>query len=422
MKETQNQLDQNVSPEKIHLRIDRSEFPALGRKLGDRHLGYFDGPGGTQVSARVIRAIQNYYERCNANTHGQFVTSQESDLIVDGAREAMASFLNAGSPQQISFGANMTTLNFFLSWALGRELCPGDEVVITQLDHEANRGPWLRLRETGAQIREINLLPTGLLDYEDARLKINAKTRLVAVSYASNALGTVNDLELIRDLTRKVGALLIVDAVHYAPHFSLDMRSLDPDFLLCSAYKFYGPHVGILYTRENLLGQLQTDRLKTQNAAAPYRIETGTLNHAALAGVSASIDQIASWGSEGEQRTRLVSAMEKITAHERDLAESFYESLKTLDRIRIYGPDFSHEKRAPTISFTVEDIEPAMVARFLGDRALLVWDGDFYAARPVEILGLGGSGGLVRVGMSAYTTLDEVHRLIDALRELTESR
>jgi cysteine desulfurase family protein (TIGR01976 family) len=258
----------------------RAAFPALRRTLAGQPLAFFDGPGGTQVPQAVIDAVSDYYVRCNANTHGQFVTAQESDQVIHETREHLAAFLGAPGWQEISLGANTTTMAFSLSRALARALKPGDEVVITQLDHEANRGPWLALADHGAVIKEVLLRPDGTLDPDSLSRKIGPRTRIVAIGYASNALGTVNDLALARRLSKQVGAWLIIDAVHAAPHFSLDVQALDADFLLCSAYKFYGPHVGVLYARQGLLAQLRPDRLSTQDPAAPFRIETGTLNHA----------------------------------------------------------------------------------------------------------------------------------------------
>src|SRR5947199_2536111 len=274
----------------------RQDFPALARTVGGHPIAYLDGPAGSQVPAAVIEAIAAYYRTCNANAHGEFVTSRESDRLVHAAREAAAAFLGAPSWREISFGQSMTTLTFQLSHALVREMAPGDEIVITQLDHEANRGPWLHLRERGIEIREVALRPDGTLDPDDFARQVTARTRLVAVGLASNALGTVNDIPLARRLSAAVGAWLLIDAVHSAAHFTVDVQPLDADFLLCSAYKFYGPHVGLLYCRPGLLEQLPTERLRTQEEEAPWRFEMGTLNHAALAGVKAAVEYLSSWG------------------------------------------------------------------------------------------------------------------------------
>ncbi|MGB3563619.1 MAG: aminotransferase class V-fold PLP-dependent enzyme, partial [Thermoanaerobaculia bacterium] len=283
----------------------RRDFPALERRQGDLPVAYLDGPAGTQVPQAVIDAITWYYRTCNVNARGRYAASQETDEVLQQSREAVAALLGAPSWREISFGLSMTSLTFLLARALARQMEPGDEIVITELDHEANRGPWLDLREQGIVVQEVRLETTGRLDLEDLRRKVSARTKLVAMGLASNALGTVNDVELARDLSRDVGAYLLLDAVHYAPHFPLDVTALDVDFLLCSAYKFYGPHVGILYTRPGLLDRLATDHLGTQPTSAPHRIETGTLNHAAIAGVEAAIEYLASWGEGPDLRARL---------------------------------------------------------------------------------------------------------------------
>ena len=396
----------------------RDSFPALSRTHEDRPLAYFDGPAGTQVPQAVINDIVDYYSRCNANAHGCFVTSHESDALLDQTRRRVAAFLNAEEPETISFGANMTSLNFALSHALSRYLTGGDQIVITQLDHEANRAPWLDLQEKGISVNEVPLKTDGTLDYAAFRAAVTPATRLVAIGWASNALGTVNQLAQVRDWTRELGAWLLVDAVHYAPHFSIDVQTLCPDFLLCSAYKFYGPHVGILYTRPGLMDQLPTDRLRTQIATAPHRIETGTLNHASIVGVKAALEYIATFGEGNSFRRRIASAMERISAYEFSLGNRFYEGLSAIPGITVYGPSFAAEERAPTVSFTIDGLSPAAVASSLDKEGILVWDGHFYAIRPVEVLGLAGRGGLIRVGMSIYNTESEVDRLVENLTRI----
>ena len=398
----------------------RNDFPALRREVDGRRLVFLDGPAGTQVPQSVIDAVSDYYRASNANTHGAFVTSRETDEMIRAAREAVAAFLGAPSGREISFGANMTTLTYSLSQALAREMRPGDEIVITELDHEANRGPWLALRERGVVVREVALRHEGTLDYEDMRRKVTDRTKVIAVGYASNALGTVNDVPLARRLSQEVGAWLLVDAVHYAPHFPLDVTTLDADFLLCSAYKFYGPHVGILYTRPGLLTKLRTDKLRTQDDEAPFRIETGTLNHAAIAGVKSAIEYIASWGRGATLRQRLVSAMEAIREYEHSLASLYWENVRGLPGVVAWGRDFSSPRRAPTVSITVAGARAAEVARALGEQGILVWDGDFYAARAIEVLGLAERGGVLRTGISMYNTREEVERLLEGVRRLSE--
>jgi cysteine desulfurase family protein (TIGR01976 family) len=400
----------------------RSDFPSLGRTFRDRPLTYFDGPAGTQMPQLVIDSISSYYATCNSNTHGCFVTTRESDLLLQETRRVIATFLGAKHLNCISLGANMTTLNFSLSKAIGRALKPGDEVVITQLDHEANRGPWLTLEERGVVVREVALQLDGTLDYDDMKAKIGPRTRLLALGLASNALGTVNNVALARELTSKVGAWLLVDAVHYAPHFSIDVQAMDVDFLLCSAYKFYGPHVGILYCRDGLLDQLEPDRLRTQDQVAPYKIETGTLNHAAIVGVKAAIEYIASLASGPDLRSKIVSAMKLIGAHERTLASAFHDGLISIDGIKIYGQPFSAALRAPTVSFTLRSNTAEEVCTRLAERGFCTWDGHFYALRAIEVMGLLERGGVTRVGISMYNTMEEVSSLLEQLKRIAEER
>ena len=398
----------------------RLDFPALARTIDGRPIGFLGGPAGVQVPSQVIDAVRAYYENSNANTGGLFPTSIETDAVLREARAAGAAFLGAPGPDTISFGQNMTTLAFSLSRALAREFSPGDEVVITELDHEANRGPWLNLAEHGVIVREAAFTRDGCLDYADLESKITSRTRLIAVGLASNCLGTVNDAARIRQLARDAGAWLLFDAVHHAAHFPIDVAALDPDFLLCSAYKFYGPHVGILYSRPGLLDRLRTDRLRTQKAAAPYRIETGTLNHAAIAGVKAAIEYIASWGEGPDLRAKIACAMQGIAAYEHRLARRYHEGLRSIPGVTVWGPGFSSALRAPTVSITIEGVHSDEVARALGARGLQVWSGHFYAVRCIEVLGLSGQGGVVRTGISMYNTAEEIDRLLEAVAE--ESR
>ncbi len=400
----------------------RNDFPSLNKKVYGYPLAYLDGSGGSQVPTKVIEAISDYYKNSNANTHGYFVTSIESDEIIYQARKTAADFLGAENAECISFGANMTTLNFSLSKAIGRSLQKGDEIVITQLDHEANRGPWLNLREQGIIIREVLLKQDGTLDYFDFKEKINERTKLVAMGLSSNALGTVNNVKLVRQLTYEAGALLMVDAVHYAPHFSIDVKSFGVDFLICSAYKFYGPHVGILYSREGLLEQFQTDRLRTQDPKAPNRIETGTLNHAAIAGVKAAIEYISSFGEGNSFRSKLVDAMKRINSYEHHLASYLYDELKKVNGVTVYGQPFDDQLRAPTVSFTIDGIEPSEACKNFGEKGICVWDGNFYAIRAVEVLGLFEKGGLIRAGISLYNTIDEVHRLLTEVKSISKKK
>jgi cysteine desulfurase family protein (TIGR01976 family) len=400
----------------------REAFPALSRRHGDHVLAFLDGPGGTQVPQSVIAAVSDGYQRCNVNVGGAFATSLDVVEELAHARAAMADLLGAASAREISFGANMTSLNFALSHALERSLGPGDEIVITQLDHEANRGPWLKLGERGAVIREVALGRDGRLDLDDFARQVTPRTRIIALGLASNALGTVTPIEPIRALARAVGAWLVCDAVHYAAHFPVDVQALDCDFLLCSAYKFYGPHIGVLYARPGLLDSLNTDRLRTQKQEAPYRIETGTLNHPALMGVTAAVNYMAEWGTGETRRARLVSAMRAFADYEHELARYYASRVEQLPGVTRWGPPLDDAVRAPTVSITLNGITAAHAATHLANLGIQVWAGHFYALRVLEIYDLVERGGLLRTGFALYNTREEVDRLVDGIAQLiTES-
>jgi cysteine desulfurase family protein (TIGR01976 family) len=397
----------------------RDQFPSLKRRLGDREIIYLDGPAGVQVPQYVIDAISRYYLHSNANTHGVFASSQETDDLMNSARETVAQFLGAPNPASISFGQNMTTLNFSLARAIGNVLVPGDEILITQLDHEGNRGPWLSLREKGIIVKEIRMLNDATLDYANLATQLNERTRLVAVGAASNLAGTVNNIELIRKLTYQVGAWLLVDAVHYAPHFSIDVQHWGCDFLLCSGYKFYGPHVGILYSKMGILDRLPTDRLRTAGQSAPESIETGTLNHAAIAGVKASIEFISHLGQGSSMREKLMSGMELIRSHESNLARKLYAGLQNIHGIKIIGPTMEYPFRAPTFAVYIEGKHPESVCKQLSEHQIFAWDGHFYALRAVEVLGLLEKGGVTRIGISAYTIEEEIDYTLSVFKKIT---
>jgi cysteine desulfurase family protein (TIGR01976 family) len=396
----------------------RNLFPALKRVVNNRPIVHLDGPAGTQVPQSVIDAMVAVYANSNANTHGQFITSHETDDLIDHARGQVAGLLGAEGPHTISFGANMTSLNFVLANAITRSLQPGDEIVITQLDHEANRGPWLQQRKHGIIVKEVRLDEDGSLDYSDLEKKITDKTRVVAIGLASNIFGTVNEIDRVRQLAYTVGALLVVDAVHYVPHLLTDVSEIDCDFLLCSAYKFYGPHVGILYSKAGALDRLDTDRLRTQLQHAPYRIERGTLNHAALAGVSAAVDFISTFGDGNNLREKIVNGMHNIQTHERSLAQQLYLGLRDIDGIDIYGPPLKETQRAPTLAFTVENKRPEAICNLLASKGICAWDGHFYALRAVEVMGLIGQGGVTRMGIAVYNTKEEIEYVIGTLQNV----
>ncbi len=403
----------------INLDKLRSNFPSLSLKdENENQIIYLDGPGGTQVPSSVIDAISNYYRQSNSNTHGEFITSKETDSIMDSMREKVAQLLGAESKECISIGQNMTTLNYSLSRGLSKIIKKGDEVIITELDHEANRGPWKTLESYGIKLVEVALLQDGTLDYNDFKNKINQRTALVAMGMSSNALGTINDFNFIRKITTKYNSLLLLDAVHYAPHFSIDVKSLDCDFLICSAYKFYGPHVGLLYSRPGLLDTLDPDRLIVQEQYAPYKIETGTLNHAACSGVSAAIDFISSIGEGNSYREKLVSAYKKISNHEYELASNLYSSLDALDNVTIIGQNFSNKNRTPTVSFIHNKYSANEICKKLGEVNICAWDGHFYALKAIQKLNLEKIGGVTRLGVSLYNSQQEIDRIVKIISNL----
>lgn len=399
----------------------RDQFPSLQRRVNGDPLIFVDGPAGTQVPQSVIDAICNYYTTSNANTHGAFVTTRETDVVIDSMRQSMAALLGAEGPETISIGQNMTTLNFALARAMSRVLHPGDEVLITQLDHEANRGPWLTLRDFGVVVREVRLQANGTLDYDDFEAKINEKTRLVCMGMSANSIGTVNNFRKVRELTYRHNTWLLLDAVHYAPHFTIDVQSIGCDFLLCSGYKFYGPHVGLLYARPGLLDRLPTDRLRTAGQVAPYSIETGTLNHAAIAGVDAAVKFLATLGSGPTMREKLTTAFAAISAHEYALAAHLYKGLNQVPGVTCVGQNFSSTERTPTVSFTMRGKTPEQVCRLLAEKNICAWDGHFYAIRAIEVLGLLEQGGVTRMGISLYNTQDEIDRVIDAVTAIARN-
>ena len=396
----------------------REAFPSLSlRDKNNNQIIYLDGPGGTQVPNSVIDGISEYYKKHNANTHGEFCTSIETDKIMSTLRDKVSILLNAEDKNCISIGQNMTTLNFQLARGLSKMFKEGDEVIITALDHEANRGPWKIFEEKGIKLIEINLLLNGELDYNDFENKINSKTVMIAMGMSSNALGTINDFEKIRKLTLNKKILLLLDAVHYAPHFTIDVKSLKCDFLLCSAYKFYGPHVGLLYTKPDFLNKIDTDRLIVQEQDAPYKIETGTLNHAACNGVIKAIDFISSFGDGNSLREKIESSYLKISRHENKLASKLYSSLNQLKNIEVIGTDFS-KRRAPTVSFIHKNKSPNEICKILASYNICAWDGHFYALKAIQDLDLEKIGGVTRLGVSLYNTEEEIDRTIEIISKI----
>ena len=395
----------------------RACFPALERVHNNFPVAYFDGPGGTQVPRKVVEAMAEYLYHHNANTHWAYPTSEETDVALENARQTCADFLNA-SPREIAFGANMTTLTFHLARALGLQYGSGDEIVVTELDHHANIAPWQRLAiERGVTVKTVKLVPeTGQLDWEGFEQSITKRTKLVALGAASNALGTVNDLGRAMRMARSVGALIFVDAVHYAPHALVDVQALDCDFLALSAYKFYGPHVGVLFGKLSLLQSINFPKLIPAPDAAPENVETGTQNQEGMVGAGAAVDYLASLAGGVSRRSQLAAAYAGLHERSAELTRRLWNGLAATNGVRLYGPS-PDLPRTPTVSFTVDGVASTEVARRLAARGLFLSHGDFYAATIVERLGLGEEG-LVRAGCACYTTADEVERLIDGVREV----
>jgi len=399
----------------------RSQFPALEREHGGARVAYFDGPGGTQVPRGVVEAMADYLYRHNANTHWAYPTSAETDEIIEGARAGVADFLGA-SPSEIVFGANATTLAFHVSRTLGRTFEAGDEIVVTELDHHANIAPWQALeRERGIVLRVVRMnTETGALDWDDFESKVNERTKVVAVGAASNALGTITDLARACRLAEAVCAYMFVDAVHYAPHNLVDVRAMRCDFLVCSAYKFYGPHVGAMFCRRELLDSLPFPKLLPAPDYAPEVAETGTQNHEGIAGAAAAVEFLASLVPGATRREALRASFDALHARGAALTRKMWAGLSEIEGVTLYGPR-PGELRTPTVAFTLRGVASSQVARRLAARGVFVSHGDFYAATIVERLGLGEEG-LVRAGCACYTSEEEVERLVEGVREVTRGR
>ena len=389
----------------------RAQFPALERRHNGYPVAYFDGPGGTQVPRVVAEAMTDYLYHHNANAHWAYPTSQESDAAIDAARDAVADFLNA-APDEVVFGNNMTTLTYHLARTLGRRFGPGDEIVVTELDHHANIDPWRDLAaERGVTVHTARMnTETGQLDGDDLERLLGPRTRLLAVGAASNALGTINDVRRAVERAHAVGALAFVDAVHVAPHILTDVRALDCDFLACSAYKFYGPHVGVLYGRRDLLASLDFPKVLPAPDTAPERAETGTKNHEGIVGTAAAVDFLAALAEGETRRARLEATFEALHTRGVALVTRLWNSLAALDGVTLYGPP-PDKARTPTVAFTVRGHTAREVSRRLAERGLFLSHGNFYAATVVERLGVEG---LVRAGCACYTTEEEIERLITA--------
>lgn len=407
----------------------RSRFPALSQEIDGRQPVFFDGPGGSQVPGSVIDAMSRYLVTFNANAHGAFATSRRTDECIVSARSAVADLLGC-DPDEVVFGANMTTLTFAFSRAIGRWLRPGDEILVTRLDHYANVSPWQALEEeAGAVVRFVDIHSKDCtLDMEDLKRQINTKTRLVAIGYASNAVGTVNDVAAVVRLAHAVGAWVFVDAVHYAAHGPIDMRELDCDFLVCSAYKFYGPHVGILYGKRQHLSQIRPYKVRPAPEEVPSRWETGTLNHEGLAGLVATIDYLSELGgrvssSASGRREALVAALEASRHYERELCEQLIAGLLKISGLTLYGitDPARFAWRTPTVAIRLAGKHPYVVAKELGDRGIFTWHGNFYALGIAEKLNVEAEGGFLRIGLLAYNTREEIEQLLQALQEIAAS-
>jgi len=404
----------------------RSQFPALAVKVKGYPAAFFDGPGGTQVPQRVIDAMGSYLATSNANTHGAFATSRRTDEVIAAAHAAMADLLGC-DPEEVVFGPNMTTLTFALSRALGRDLQAGDEIIVTRLDHDANVSPWTALEERGCVIRWVDIHPADCtLDMDELRQLLTPRTRVVAMGYASNSVGTINNVEEVVRLAHGVGALAYIDAVHYAPHGPIDVRRLDCDFLVCSPYKFFGPHSGVLYgMREHLL-RLRPYKVRPATDTIPGRWETGTQNHEGMAGVTAAVDYLAELGRRHDpaaqgRRAALLAAYDAIRPYEQSLLEQLVPALLAIPGLTFYGirDPARFRQRVPTVALRIPGRSPRELAAYHGERGIFTWDGNYYALNLSERLGVEPEGGMLRIGLVHYNTVEEIGRLLAALQELT---
>jgi cysteine desulfurase family protein (TIGR01976 family) len=403
----------------------RSQFPALAQTVHKHPAVFLDGPGGTQVPRQVIDAVADYLSRNNANTGGAYHTSRNTDRMIAEARQAIGDFLNCDA-DEIVFGANMTTLTFAMSRAIGRDLAPGDEIVLTLLDHDANFSPWKALEEKGVIIRTVKFDEEDCtLDMQDLAAKIGKRTRLVAVGYASNAVGTINNVAEIVRLARQAGALSYLDAVHYAPHGPIDVRALECDFLVCSTYKFFGPHMGVLYGKREHLKRLRPYKVRPNTDNIPNCWEWGTLNHECIAGIKACVDYWEELGRRAKpavtsRRAAILAAHEAIHEHERAMMGRMIAGLLAIPGLKLYGitDPRRFEHRCATIVVRIEGHTPLELATMLGERGFFTWDGNYYALNLTEQLDVERLGGFLRIGLVHYNTMKEVERLLAALREI----
>jgi cysteine desulfurase family protein (TIGR01976 family) len=416
---------QNETTNALDLDWVRSQFPSLSQTVNGHPASFLDGPGGTQVPQRVIDAISDYLKRDNANTGGAYATSRHTDAMIAGARSAMGDFLGCDS-DEVVFGPNMTSLTFAISRSIGRGLGPRDEIVLTHLDHDANISPWRALEERGVTIRMAEIHEDDCtLDMDDLARKITEGTKLVAVGYASNAVGTINDVKEIIRLAHERGAMTYIDAVHYAPHGPIDVRALDCDFLVCSTYKFFGPHMGVLYGKRSHLKRLQPYKVRANTDAIPNRWEWGTLNHECIAGITGCVDYLADLGrrvssSASARRAAVLTTYDAIQKHERTLMESLIQGALTIPGLKLYGirDPKRFDQRCPTIAVRIKGHTPLELATRLGERGFFTWDGNYYALNLTERLDVEKDGGFLRVGLAHYNTAEEVERFVAALRQI----
>jgi cysteine desulfurase family protein (TIGR01976 family) len=404
----------------------RSQFPSLKTQVNGHTAAFLDGPAGTQVPTQVIHAIQSYLLTSNANTGGAFLTSRRTEEIITHARAAMADLLQCDK-DEVVFGQNMTTITYAISRAIARELNPGDEILLTTLDHDANYSPWKALEEKGVLIRKADIREADCtLDLDDLKSKLNEKTRLVAVGYASNSVGTINPVAEITKLAHAAGAMIYIDAVHYAPHGRIDVKALDCDFLVCSPYKFFGPHMGALYGKRQHLQSFRPYKVRPCSDQLPDRWESGTQIHELIAGIGAAVEYLAELGRHADpsaktRREALTAAYHSTVAHETAIIWHLISGLQSIPGVRIYGitdPQRSSE-RCSTLSLRIGNHHPTAIATFLGERGIFTWDGNYYALNLSERLGVESHGGMLRIGLVHYNTADEVDRLLAALREFT---
>jgi cysteine desulfurase family protein (TIGR01976 family) len=408
----------------------RKQFPSMEREVNSYPCAYLDGPGGYQVPESVIEVVRDYFINMNANEGHQFETAERTSTMIQNARLIFGDFFHCGW-DEVVFGANMTTLNFALAQTLMRELTAGDRVLITEIDHEANRGPWLQLHDRGIVVDEVALdIDACTLDMGDLEEKLSKRPKVVAINYASNGVGTISDVEKIVHMSHEVGAYTVVDAVHYAAHGPIDVKELDTDFLICSAYKFFGPHIGVLYAKKEVLDRLSPLNLRTQQQYPPFMMETGTLHHEGIAGAAAAVEFIADMGQrfgtefkaqtgrlKGSRRNQIRAGLMAFEKYEQPLTAYLIGAITNhVPGATLYGPPEGHP-RTSTVSFTLDGYTPDQVARYLGSRGLFVWGGHFYAIRLVERLGLLDRGGLIRIGIAPYNTKEELDRLIASLKD-----